>query len=103
MSCPRGCCANYREHLLGVTISAGRQPKNVAEAQLGKDLDAYKRLVQSGVQPKGIDGSAELERGANAKHEVENRNLITDPQLRGKVTRMFEQAAPPVLTPLDAA
>lgn len=63
-------------------------------------MDAYARLVRSGVQPKSIEGSSELERFASTAHEVENRNVITDPQLRRRVSRAFEQAAPPSTTPI---
>jgi hypothetical protein len=38
---------------------------------LHKDLDAYKRLRQEGLQPKRIDGSAELERRAEEPWQVE--------------------------------
>lgn len=104
MSCPRGCCATYREHINGLTI-LGPSVKRDAVKREERDLDAYARLVRSGVQPKGIDGAAELERGAEAKHEVENRNIITDRRLRQKVTDAFAAASTPVLTPLpdDAA
>lgn len=103
MSCPRGCCATYREHLLGVTINTNVSPQRAKERQESRDMDAYKRLRQSGVQPKSIEGSHELERGASTVHEVEHRNIITDPQLRRKVTAAFEQAPPPSVTPLEAA
>ena len=55
-------------------------------------MHAYKRLVQSGVQPKAIAGAAELERGAETKHEVEHASLYTDKQQRAKITRAFETA-----------
>lgn len=104
MSCPRGCCATYREHLNGLTIF-GPSAKRDAVKREERDLDAYARLVRSGVQPKKIDGASELERGAEAKHEVENANIITDRRLRQKVTGAFAQASVPALTPLspDAA
>lgn len=38
---------------------------------LEKDLDAYKRLRNEGLQPKAIDGSAEVEKRANYKWQVE--------------------------------
>lgn len=69
-------------------------------------MDAYARLRRSGVQPKGIDGAAELERFASTTHEIENKNIITDPQVRKRVTQAFETAAPPSaapIGPLDAA
>ena len=38
---------------------------------LEKDLAAYKRLRDDGVQPKNIDGSATVEARANEKWQVE--------------------------------
>jgi hypothetical protein len=64
-------------------------------------MDAYRRLVASGVQPKHWNGAAELERGASTAHEVEHANIITDPKLRAKVTAMFEQAPAPSTTPVE--
>lgn len=65
-----------------------------------RDMDAYARLRRNGVQPKTIGGSAELERGASTRHEVEHKNIITDPKLRRRVTAAFEQASTPAATPL---
>jgi len=39
---------------------------------LHKDLDAYKRLRNDGTQPKKIDGSAEVEKRADEKWQVES-------------------------------
>lgn len=58
-------------------------------------MDAYKRLVQSGVQPKQIAGAAELERAAETKHEVEHASIYTDKKQREKITKAFESAPPP--------
>lgn len=68
-------------------------------------MHAYKRLVQSGVQPKKIDGAAELERGAETRHEVEHASLYTSKRQRDKVTRAFEAAKDFAVKPLtnDAA
>ena len=38
---------------------------------LDKDLDAYKRLRKDGLQPRKIDGSAEVEKRAEEKWQVE--------------------------------
>lgn len=103
MSCPRGCCSSYREHLLGVTINTNVSPRRAKERRESRDMDAYARLRKSGVQPKSIEGSHEIERGASTVHEVENRNIITDPQLRRRVTKAFDEAATSSPAPLDAA
>lgn len=103
MSCVRGCCPDQKTHYKSVTISTGPSLRTVRETVLGNDLDAYKRLVQSGAKPKGIDGAAELERFASTTHEVEHRNIITDDKLRARVTRAFADSTTPSITPLDAA
>lgn len=100
--CKRGCCSTQAEHYRGITLS-GPSEQRTAVRRDEKDMDAYARLVRSGVQPKKIDGAAELERGASTSHEVENANIITDPALRRRVTRAFEMAAPPSATPLEAS
>jgi len=41
-----------------------------AEKNKSKDLDAYKRLRQNGLQPPAINGSAKLEARAEITHEV---------------------------------
>lgn len=45
---------------------------NAKEKVLQKDLDAYRRLRQDGVQPQNIDGSARIEARANSKDQVEH-------------------------------
>ena len=44
---------------------------NEKDRVLDKDLDAYKRLRQDGVQPRKIDGSANVEKRAEEKWQVE--------------------------------
>lgn len=44
---------------------------NSKDKKLEKDLDAYKRLRQEGLQPQAIDGSAEVEKKAEHKWQVE--------------------------------
>lgn len=42
------------------------------ERVLDKDLDAYKRLRQDGIQPKKIDGAANVEARAQEKWQAES-------------------------------
>ena len=42
------------------------------ERVLDKDLDAYKRLRQDGIQPKTIDGAANVESRATEKWQAES-------------------------------
>jgi hypothetical protein len=44
---------------------------NATEARWDRDMPAYKRLVQSGVQPAQIDGCAHLEATATERHQIE--------------------------------
>lgn len=43
---------------------------NATEARWQKDMPAYKRLRQDGLQPKGIDGCAEIEKKAETENQV---------------------------------
>jgi len=102
MSCPRGCCSTYREHLDGVRLGVTSQ--RMQEDRRGEqDMHAYARLVRSGVQPKGIDGAATLEREASTAFEVENGKILTDSRERRKLLAALQAAPPPSTTPLDAA
>lgn len=102
MACPRGCCATYREHLQGIRLGV-TSTRMQRDRQESRDMDAYARLRANGMQPKSIEGSAELERFASTTHEIENRNIITDSATRRRVTKVFETAPPPSATPVDAA
>lgn len=70
MSCSRGCCESFKEHVRSVAVSAAATPtRRVAtnaieatERQWQVDGDAYKRLRRDGLQPNDIDGSAHLEK-----------------------------------------
>lgn len=44
---------------------------NQKDKVLDKDLDAYKRLRQEGLQPRAIDGSAAAESRAEHKWQIE--------------------------------
>ena len=44
---------------------------NQTEARWHKDMDAYKRLRKDGLQPKTIDGSANVEKKAEHAYQVE--------------------------------
>jgi hypothetical protein len=44
---------------------------NDTENRWHKDMPAYKRLVEDGLQPPRIDGCAELEAKASSKQQIE--------------------------------
>lgn len=42
-----------------------------------KDMPAYKRLRQNGLQPRGIDGAAEVEKRATESWQVEGKPPVS--------------------------
>lgn len=58
------------------TRSSDAATRNAHERQLEKDLPAYKRLRDEGMQPKSTVGAAELETRATTKYEVETGTLV---------------------------
>lgn len=56
---------------------------NSTEKNWNKDLPAYKRLRDNGLQPKSVDGAADLERTARSAAEVEGRPDIEKLVARG--------------------
>lgn len=65
------------------------------------DMPAYRRLRDNGVQPKQIDGCAELETRATEQFEVEMGTIVPDyAKSRVKeglaITQAMENAAPKV-------
>lgn len=77
-------CASFREHALGVTVSMSAMPtrKPVVvettqrEQRWERDMPAYKRLRDNGLQPKHIDGSGDMETRAIDSLEVEKGHLF---------------------------
>lgn len=65
--------------IAGIAISSDATPTrkedshriNETERRWHKDMDAYKRLRQDGLQPPKIDGSAKVEARASEKYQVE--------------------------------
>ena len=62
----------------GVSFSASSMPSRkqdnnrieATERQWSKDMDAYKRLKQDGLQPAKIDGAANIEKKADHSSQV---------------------------------
>lgn len=68
-----GCrIAGVRMGANSTTTRGGRVAAiNATERGWNKDMPAYKRLRQQGLQPKRIDGAAEVEKKANEAWQVE--------------------------------
>lgn len=75
-----GCFACKISH---VAISSDATPTrrgesariNATERRWDKDMDAYKRLRQDGLQPRKIDGSARIEAKAETRFQVESGHV----------------------------
>lgn len=72
---------------LGVVVDA-----DAREVRWNRDMPAYKRLRSHGIQPKGIDGSAELEAKAADKLEIEMGHLFPDKHTRKRVVEAMGEA-----------
>lgn len=71
MSCPRGCCPDYRTHIRGINVGGFPTDVTLTERKWDLDMPAYKRLVNDGIQPAKIDGCYVMERAAKDKIEIE--------------------------------
>jgi hypothetical protein len=76
MSCSRGCCPTQRDHykslVFGTPPAESDKFKGGYTKKFDADMDAYSRLRKDGLQPPRVDGSAELEKRANTREEVES-------------------------------
>lgn len=80
-TCARGCCASQAEHYRGVALSPptpGLMAQKRKDAALSADMAAYKRLRQSNVQPKNVNGSALMEQRATTEFEVNAGQILPD-------------------------
>lgn len=70
----------YGCKLQTVRLSRGEHPISRKDRQWDRDLEAYSRLRRNGLQPPGIDGSANLERQGHEPAEIETGQLMTAKQ-----------------------
>jgi hypothetical protein len=68
-----GCRVSAIRMGANTTTSRGAQVESVNKTERGwqKDMPAYKRMRREGLQPKSIDGAAEVEKKAEHKWQVE--------------------------------
>ena len=83
-SCEGPECRCFARKLRTVQFGKPAAPQSLMEARWDKDMPAYQRLRNNGLQPIKIDGCADLERRANSQLEIEMGHLI-DPKLLPKV------------------
>lgn len=98
MACSRGCCPTQRDHYKSVAFGASATPFRRAEAagktqmegRWDKDMPAYKRLRDDGLQPPHIDGCAELESRAEHQTQIE-MGMIGDPKKVAEGDRLSKE------------
>ena len=71
MSCQRGCCPDYKTHIRGINVGGFPTDTTLTERKWDKDMPAYKRLYDSGLNPARIDGAYVMERSATHPREIE--------------------------------
>ena len=83
-----------------VSIAASSMPTRSTAAQQKKfsdatdrDLPAYKRLKDDGIQPTATNGAAEMERRATEKFEVETGQLAPDRKTARRYQKAFDEVA----------
>lgn len=62
---------------------------NKREAEKKADMEAYPRLLKSGVQPAHVGGSARMEKQAESRFEIESGNLLRDKTVAKKVDKVL--------------
>lgn len=93
---PKTCttCDGELTQILTPPVIRSAEGKRVInnESALSADRDAYKRLRESGLQPKGINGAAVYERHADTQFEVETGYLFPDKESKRKVHEARKRA-----------
>lgn len=101
-TCGHPCdCPSYREHLLSISVAPSAMPSrnpeavriNAKEAAWQRDMPAYKVLREQGVQPKAIDGAADLAARAETKMEVESGHLLPTRAQRETASEVLAEMA----------
>lgn len=90
MSCDRGCCPTNRDHWLSIAVAPSATPSrhpqavevNEREKRWQKDMPAYKAIRKNGLQPKQIDGCAELQTRATTQQEIELGSIMTPSEMQ---------------------
>ena len=93
------CGKEMTKLISGVNIAPSAMPSRnsvidldaTKKAEKAKDADmsAYKRLRQSGLQPKTINGSAHLEKHAETKSEIQAGRLYSSDASRKESERLM--------------
>ena len=71
---------------------SGASGEKKAWTKLEKDRDAYKRLRDDGIQPSGIRDSADLEKTAETRMEVEAGHVVKNKKSRKATEKLLAEA-----------
>lgn len=88
---------------MSITID-GRSPspQTLMEGRWDRDMPAFKRLVDQGYMPAGIDGAAHLEANATTRFEIESGQVVADPgKLQDAINIVEDATGQSVFTPSD--
>lgn len=104
MTCSRGCCPTQGEHYRSLVIAGAPSAKTMEQRRDDADMDAYKRLRKDGLQPRGIEGSAALEKAAFTRNEIETGTLIRNERLAKQAQKAADiMATHDAVTPIGGA
>ena len=81
-------------------VGAGLWAAKKEEATLTRDGEAYKRLRADGYQPKSINGSADLERDATTRFEIESGRAYKPGDVKTALTQFEDVMGHSVTTPM---
>ena len=105
MTCSRGCCESFAEHVRSINLSSSALPNRRREAarlsfkdrRMEEDHAAYRRLRAQGIQPAGLDNCAQMEKGARTRYEIEAGvclpNTVPTKKLKALVNQGVEISA----------
>ena len=71
---------------------SGAAGEKKAWTKLEKDRDAYKRLRDDGLQPTGIRDSADLEKTAETRMEIEAGHVVKNKRSRKATEKLLAEA-----------
>lgn len=71
MSCPKGCCPDYRTHIRGVSIGGFPSQTTYNERKLELDRSAFKSMKDQGLKPARLRGAHVMARSAKDEKEIE--------------------------------
>ena len=83
-----------------VTRSPEAVRAKIADPQLEKDREAYRRLRRDGTQPKHVGGAEHFEKHANERFEIEMGQIVDDSKDRLQMAGALAGAPAPATSPI---